>query len=291
VIVAQHWPGSLISMLALKLPLFGGFFSYKFHRHFNPPTKHDVTKWHSLRDFCAPFANTTLVYLLSGHTDFLWTSLSSVPKGCQRVIVTVEFAQHASTRLMIQLAAAAREALLWDFGLHLLIIANSAVDGATNGYHMLGFGHDLGSQVTPTVETGLPCTLQHFLDGGVKGRFASVRKTLLPLLDKPAQAVLFHNGIVRSKGLFPCRTPEALVCAPSYKLKDRYFTCGLTMRECLRLHQLPLAMEPLLAGLNPGTPCPFEDSPSPEVYTLMFCQLWGTCVGGVHGIGRWRRKR
>ncbi len=73
--------------------------------------------------------------------------------------------------------------------------------------------------------------------------------------------------------------------APSYKVKDRYFTLGLTMSERLWLHQLPLAMDPLLAGLNPGTPCPFEDSPSPKVYTLVFRQLWGTCVGGVHGIG------
>ncbi len=73
--------------------------------------------------------------------------------------------------------------------------------------------------------------------------------------------------------------------APSYKLKDRYFTCGLTMSERLRLHQLPLAMDPLLAGLNPGTPCLFEDSPSPEVYTSVFRQLWGT--GYLCGGGAW----
>jgi hypothetical protein len=87
---------------------------------------------------------------------------------------------------MIQHAAAAGEALLRDFGLHLLIIADSAVGGATNGCHMLGFGRNLGSQVTPTAKAGLPRTLRHFLDGGVEGRFASVCKTLLPLLDKPA---------------------------------------------------------------------------------------------------------
>jgi hypothetical protein len=187
---------------------------------------------------------------------------------------------------MIQRAAAAGEALLRDFGLHLLIIANSAVGRATDGCHMLGFGRDLGSQVTPMVEAGLLRTLQHFLDGGAKGRFASVRKTSLPLLDKPAQAVLFDNRIVQLEGLFLCRAPEALVYAPSYKLKDRYFTRGLTMSKRLRLHQLLLAIDPLLAGLNPGTPCPFEDSPSPEIYTSVFHQLWGTCVGGVHSIGR-----
>jgi hypothetical protein len=87
---------------------------------------------------------------------------------------------------MIKRAAAAREALLRDFGLHLLIIADSAVGGATDGCHMLGFGCNLGSQAAPMVKTGLPRTLRHFLDGGVEGRFASVRKTSLPLLDKPS---------------------------------------------------------------------------------------------------------
>ncbi len=98
----------------------------------------------------------------------------------------MEFAWRASTQLMIQRAAAAGEALLRDFGLHLLIIANSAVGGATNGCHVLGFGRNSGSRVIPTVKMGLLHTLQHFLDGGVKGLFALVCKNLLPLLDKPA---------------------------------------------------------------------------------------------------------
>jgi hypothetical protein len=97
VIVSQHWSGSLISVLTLKLPLFGGFFLDKFHWHFNPPTKHNVMKWHFPRDFCAPFANTTVVYLLLGHADYLWTLVFSVLKGCQHVIVTMEFAWRAST--------------------------------------------------------------------------------------------------------------------------------------------------------------------------------------------------
>ncbi len=96
-IVSKHWPGSLISVLALKLPLFGGFFPGKFHWHFNPPTKHNVTEWHFPQDFCAPFANTMVVYLLLGHADFLRTLLCSALKGCQRVIVTMEFARRVST--------------------------------------------------------------------------------------------------------------------------------------------------------------------------------------------------
>ncbi len=58
------------------------------------------------------------------------------------------------------------------------------------------------------------------------------------------------------------------------------------MIKRLRLYQLPPAMDPLLARLNPGTPCPFDDSPSPKIYTLLFRQLWGTCVGGFRGTGK-----
>ncbi len=40
-----------------------------------------------------------------------------------------------------------------------------------------------------------------------------------------------------------------------------------------------LTYDPLLAGLSPCGHLPFEDSPSPEVYISIFCQLWGASVG------------
>ena len=52
------------------------------------------------------------------------------------------------------------------------------------------------------------------------------------------------------------------------------------MLEQLRLRQLPLSMDPQLSGLNVNGVFPFEDSPSPEVFTSFFRQLWGTSVGG-----------
>jgi hypothetical protein len=43
----------------------------------------------------------------------------------------------------------------------------------------------------------------------------------------------------------------------------------------MRLHQMPLDMDPLLAYWNTGEQIPFKDSPSLEVDTSVFCQLWG----------------
>ena len=57
----------------------------------------------------------------------------------------------------------------------------------------------------------------------------------------------------------------------------------LTLSEQFRLHQLPLHFDPLLAGLRPDRHLPFEDALSPEVYTSIFCQLWGAPAGGVQG--------
>jgi hypothetical protein len=40
-------------------------------------------------------------------------------------------------------------------------------------------------------------------------------------------------------------------------------------------------MDPLLVGLSPRGQLPFKNSPSPEVYTSIFCQLWGASLGSL----------
>ena len=123
--------------------------------------------------------------------------------------------------------------------------------------------------------------LRHFLDGGVEGNFPVVYKSTLPPLDAPARTVLRFNGILRAEGLLPCRSPDSLLYAPSYRLRDRWVVRRLTMLEQLRLRQLPLSMDPQLSGLNVNGVFPFEDSPSPEVFTSFFRQLWGLLWGVV----------
>ena len=69
---------------------------------------------------------------------------------------------------------------------------------------------------------------------------------------------------------------------------DRWTVRALTLQETLRLFQMPLGMDPLLAGLNPGHRLPFVDQPSPDLFTSFFRQLWGDDGGGsgeVEGEG------
>ena len=70
-----------------------------------------------------------------------------------------------------------------------------------------------------------------------------------------------------------------MVYAPSYKRREHWVTRRLTTLEQLRLRQIPLLMDPQLSGLSSGGTFPFEDSLSPEVFTSIFRQLWGTVVG------------
>ena len=287
-VIAYHWPSSLISILALNLPLVAAYFPVSLHKYFNLP-KNGVTEWHCCRDFRALYQDSTIIYMLSGPSDFLRQMLDILGhrKGGTsrlRVIVSLEFPRRGASRPMITRAAKEGQSLFDSFDLRSLIVSDAGVGGATDGRHLLGFGQDLGSNVTPVVEPGLCLVLRHFLDGGVEGSFPVVPHATLPLLDTPARAVLLHDGIVRPEGLFPCRSPDIMVYAPSYKLRRRWVIRRLTVSEHLRLRQLPLSMDPLLSGLSARNTLPFEDALSPEVFTSVFRQLWGTLVGGC-GIG------
>jgi hypothetical protein len=283
VVVAQHWPASLILILALGLPLHLGYFPTKLHRYFNTPTKQGVMAWQSTREFCAPFADNSFVYLLSGVSGFLqW--LLPLFGDHQRVIVTVEFPRRAASCSMIQRAALAGQEIFRELDLQVVIVADSAVGGTTDGRHIFGIGCNIVVTNSIMIEQGLPRVLCHYLDGGVDGRFPTVLKDSLPVIPNPTRTVLLHNGIMHNEGLFPCCFPDILVYSPSYKRRDHWVVCGLTLTERLWLHQLPLSMDPLLAGLNSGGALPFEDAPSPEIYTSIFCQLWGAYGGGLEGV-------
>ena len=138
----------------------------------------------------------------------------------QRIIVSVEFPRRGASRPAIQRAARKGQALLDSFEFRSMVVADSAVGGVTNGRHLLGFGQNLGSCVTPTVDRGLPLVLRHFLNGGIEGNFCFVSKSSLPPLDAPSRTVLLHNGIAQAEGSLPCQTPDIMVYAPSYKQRS-----------------------------------------------------------------------
>ncbi len=58
---------------------------------------------------------------------------------------------------------------------------------------------------------------------------------------------------------------------------------SLTFEEKLWLYQMPLSMDPSLAVWKSCKRLPFEDTPSPEVYTSVFLPIVGKLCGGFDG--------
>jgi hypothetical protein len=275
-VVAQHWPGSLISVLALDLPLLAGYFPIKFHGCFKF-SKTCIVQWFSTRDFCALIHGGNTVYLLSGSSEFLQQVLDML-EGSQRVIVTVEWTRHSASRPTSQRALKAGHAPLAVFYLFPLVLADAAYGGATDRQHLIGFGGDLGTTVAPTIEYGLKRMLVHVLDGGTEGQFPSVLNSSLPVLVNLSRAVLLHEGVALPRELLPSPSPELQIYAPSYKLRDCWVLRTLTLPERLRLHQLPLHMDSLLAGLSPRGLYPLKTLPHLRCIHLSFANcgvlLW-----------------
>jgi hypothetical protein len=74
VIVAGGWPAQLISVLALKLPLWAAFFPKDLHRYFKSIMT-QVTSWTSIVDLSAASITSDAIYLVSGDLGFLWCTL------------------------------------------------------------------------------------------------------------------------------------------------------------------------------------------------------------------------
>ena len=126
--------------------------------------------------------------------------------GCQRIIVTFDVTRQGASRSTLQRHTRDGRALLTKFGHRPLVVGDAEAGGATDAQHLFGFGGEFGSQCLPVVEVGLHRTLHHVLDVGVEGRFPStVLKASIPQLEQPERAVLWHNGVLRPEGLFPCR--------------------------------------------------------------------------------------
>ncbi len=88
IIVSGDWPTSLVSVLALGLPLKDAYFPKIYHGYFNS-SKTLVGSWTSVANFTADKFDRGAVYLVSGGVDFLQRTLLLL-RGSQQVIITVD---------------------------------------------------------------------------------------------------------------------------------------------------------------------------------------------------------
>jgi hypothetical protein len=92
VIVTGGWPASLISVLALQLPLWAVFFPNDLYRWFKS-LKTQVTSWTSIVEFSAASITSDAIYLISEDLGFLRRTLPMFV-GLQRLIITFDMTHH-----------------------------------------------------------------------------------------------------------------------------------------------------------------------------------------------------
>ena len=303
VVIAAQWPGWMVTLIALDLPIKGAYFPTAYHRYFK--SKASVCTWNSPVDLLHATADNNVIYLVSGTVQFIqkirpWLTDSVA----QRSIVSLEVHLRGSSRSVLTKARVEGKKLLHNMGLKLVDFVDNKCGGATDAVHWFGFGSNLGSKIIPRPEPGLPLCVRHFIDGGVD--LSVVRHQLVPLsvyqlVENPRRLVLWDGNVLRSDGLLPCSNPNATLYCTAYENPRSWVVRALTLLELLRIYQLPLSMNGLFAESLDMTSSridrvadrvckgvqevllPFENAPSSTILTSIIRQLWGD-VGGVQAI-------
>ena len=275
VLVAESWPSELIAAKSLDLPILGAYFPARYHRFVKP--KGNITSWFTPSDVPSFYPEVTGL-LLSGSATFVDGVIDSLSLKPRRVIKSIIIRLWDATVWGLRKDRAVARSVLVKHGLWPVAFPDSDNGGATDACHMTGFGFNLRSGILPSSLMGLPCTLRHFLDGGAKGSFpdsSRVVRSSIPVVVDPLHKVLWHSEAVLGKGIFPCSWPRSLVLCPSHFFPWHWIRHTLPLPELRCLYKLPLfELDTGSRDLSSGTWLRFEDSPPPDLYVSIFCQMW-----------------
>jgi len=214
--VGGGWPSALMAIISLRLPLIGAYFPPRFHRYFKP--KCSVTSWFVPSDIKTTEFPEGVGLLVSGSKRFIDGIMRAVGP-THWIIALVEIKLHGATLRGLRKSRALAKELLKHHGMHPVSFLDAENGGATDACHVFGFGGDLCLDILPTSLKGLPLTLRHFLDGGVKGAYPKISRvphSAMLVVPDPPRAVLWHLDAVLGEGLFPCTRPRSLVYCPSH---------------------------------------------------------------------------
>lgn len=294
VVLAEGWPGGLITIMSLRLPLAGAFFPPRLHRYFKLPIKTNLRKWFPLGD---TFATTTfegpVIYVVSGSLKFIRQNWPHF-RGSQKLLISLEI----DLKLKKE-----KQCRIWKEGVQFFkkkgLVVSTLKDiwcnGCTDARFLFAFGPHLSGLCTPGCVEHVERRLLSFISGGVEGRFERVSKSSLPQLPFQTTRPTWHtstgkNGplkYLRGEGLLPGGSPDALVACPMHKSKTDFLIRPLALEELVRVYQLPSDMDPLVLGtldtphLRLQAPYPFVNSASSTMFRSIMAQLWSVDTGGV----------
>ena len=279
IVVAQQWPCWLSTVLALRLPLIGGYFSSRFHKCFMVPDALKLmSSWSTIDHFhgiSQEYEGCTV--LASGSMNFL----AAVERGCVGHTGAVVFAvDHFFPRSGMR--DAVRHFRSW--GCHRLqdgymsgLVHHANYGGATNAVHLIlhrGLNHTID---TPLVS--IPRVLKHFVNSASKGGFVAIDAPPDITQEECVRQPIVIEGIGRLEGLYDVVRPTMEYAIPSVFKSTGWVRRRLTPKEWLVLHDVPVDM---IADLADDTTARNAISlcVSPLVVGELFRSWWGSLSGG-----------
>ena len=295
--LAESWPGVLVSLLSLNVPVEKAFVPTRFHRYFNLLTKANVI--HPWTPDChgvvCDFPDTT-TFFVSGSLEMVTTMLRALDSG-KWVVACVENVLQGTPPAKLSKLLRQQTRRLSELGLRVLRVKDVDFGGATTAEFNIGFSRETLVQGCSTVvdEPAVPRPplnvrrqLRHYLEGSEEVFRSSVAKSELEAVScnwtRPLWLTHGSAEAARGEGLFPAHKPRACVLAPIHKWPSRMVIRPLSLKEFVQLYQLPSTMsfDPTTYGPDLGWRAlpPFVNSPSPVVFASILRQLWGRFEGG-----------
>lgn len=202
ILIAQHWPCWLSTLLSLALPLERVFVQARFRPLFPKPTHLKINiGWDTLDKLSGLADTSTFCVLCSGLVSFLKELPAGLIQGSILFIHAVEatFARYSRQRdYDRQRRTWSRE--LKGMGLHCISLRHADFGGITNAVHLIA-SRGVDSSIFQA-QGGLPRTLGHVINAAARGFFPSLEFPT-PLMEPIERC----PSLLRKEGLFDVFSP------------------------------------------------------------------------------------
>lgn len=282
VLVLSHgWPCWLPSIISLRLTIVGAYFPANLHKFFTLPP--GLPKWLTVQDWAreSQVIPRPVILLGSGSwTFFEHTFCKNAANVTQEkfiFVVDTNFSRLNRQRLASFFGFIKQKAFIKDFKSRILRHKNFG--GASNAAHIVVFG----GIPTPIFEPGdtMERTLKHLLDPAARGHFVRISEPPALGGTVPRDPIVVDK-MLRREGLYDVYAPHRTIAVPSVFSDTKWVARTPTIKELLRIFDLPVAMDKLLVTHhNNYLAFGIANTMSPLVTTAIFRNWWGIEGGGA----------
>lgn len=277
VVVAQHWPCWLTSVVSLSLPLEKVFVQGRYKRLFDDPTNVKImSSWSSLEHMHGFDNHATCSILGSGSMEFLKELPEAFRQHSHSFVYAVEFDLrrfHRKRDLDRMLRTSATT--LAGYQLDSAIVHHADFGGVTNASYIVA-----SRGINPAcfvAREGLNRTLSHIINAATPGNHRAIDPP--PPVQTSDRRPLVVDGLLRREGLFDVFSPKLNVACPSVFKKTKWVQRRLSLTETLRMWDIQLGLD---ARMEPQDIDRLAHSMSPLLISSFLRNIW---AGGEVPLG------